>query len=117
MLIKHSNKTVKEAPNSLSDYERTHNNAIDIVTEAVGWANKVSTKMVAAIILKPTKFRLFKEGLRLLMEYHGQPFTDVAEYTFEGYRIMEGSRGQSESVLFEYVENSINNKIVVRGQA
>lgn len=109
MLIKRSKR---EAPNSLSDYVRTYNHAIDIVTEAVGWANKVSTRKVAAIKLKPLTYRLFEEGLKLILIEKGQKLDEGTELFFEGYRILRGHRGQIDTVLFEYVENALNNKVV-----
>jgi hypothetical protein len=113
MLIKVSGgRSFKQAPNNLSDYDRTYNNAIDLVTQAVGWANKVSTRKVAALVLKPTKYRLFIEGLKLLMKKGGGKFDETTELTFEGYKILQGSRGQIDSLKIEYVENTLNHKVV-----
>jgi hypothetical protein len=111
MLIKSSTNN-RQAPNDLSDYERTYNHAIDLVTQAVGWANKISTRQVAAFVLKPTMYRLFIEGLKLVMKSQGKQYEEGAQLTYEGFKIMEGSRGQIDSIIVEFVENSLNNKVV-----
>jgi hypothetical protein len=114
MLIKHSNKLhTKAAPDNLSDYHRTFNHAIDLVTQAVGWANKVSTRKVAAIVLKPTQYQLFFEGYKLILKKQRDfDLEDGTELTFEGYRILKGGRGQIDSLVFEYVENTLNENVI-----
>lgn len=114
MLIKVSGSSRgSSAPNDLSDYVRTYNHAIDIVTQAVGWANKVSTRQVAAIKLKPMAYRNFEEGIKLLLKQQGgsgeiEPGTQL---TWEGYPIIQGSRSQVDTVIHEYVENAVNHKL------
>lgn len=115
MSVKHSN-SFRPGPASYSDYERTGNNAIDIVFEAVGWARKVSTKRVAAIKLKPTKFALFVEGMKILMKAKGKKYDPESEFYLDGFLIDKGARGQFETVQFEYVENAINPEIVRNGR-
>lgn len=111
MLINHSKGNNRQAPNDLSDYARTYNHAIDLVTQAVGWANKVSTLQVAAIILKPTQYRLFIEGYKAIFKSRNMEFPEGTEITFEGYRILEGPRGMIDSLKIEFVENAINKKL------
>lgn len=111
MLIKHSDRGRRNKPESLSDYERTYNRAIDLVTEAIGHANKVETRRVAAVRLKPTFWRLFREGMRILMAQQGVKLQDETEFTLEGYRIVEGPRKQYDSIAIEYVENALNPKL------
>jgi len=113
MLIKHSDRGRKHKPETLSDYERTYNRAIDLVTEAIGHSNKVETRRVAAVRLKPTFWRLFCEGMRLLMAEKGVKMEDASEFTLEGYRILEGPRKQYNSIEIEYVENALNPKLFV----
>lgn len=111
MLIKHSDRGRRHNPQSLSDYERTYNRAIDLVSEAVGHANKIETRRVAAVKLKPTFWRLFVEGMRLLMAKQGVKLEDATEFTFEGYKVLEGPRRQYNSIEIEYVENALNPKL------
>ena len=94
-------------PGSLSDYERTYNNAIDLVAEALGHARKMQARIVAAIVLKPTKYKLFVEGLKYLMAQKGVEWKDGAEITWEGVKVLEGPRGMFDSIKFEYVEGKI----------
>jgi hypothetical protein len=103
MLIGHSRNN---QPNSLSDYERTYNNAIDLVAEALGHAKKISSRVVAAIVLKPTKYKLFVEGMKYITAQQGHEWQEGTELTWEGVKVLEGPRGQSDSVKFEYVENA-----------
>lgn len=111
MLIKHSNNN-RQAPNDLSDYVRTYNHAIDLVTQGVGWSNKVSTRQVAAFVLKPNTYRLFVQGLKIIMKEKGIEMDEGTELYFEGYKILQGGRGQIDSLIIEYVENSLNKKRV-----
>lgn len=107
MQIKHSGNS---GPNSLSDYERTCNNAIDVVAEALGHAKKVENRIVKAIVLKPSKYRLFVEGLKYITATKGIEWNPVAEITWEGVLILEGSKAMIDTLRFEYLENSINKK-------
>ncbi len=98
---------MRTKPSSLSDYERTCNNAIDLVAEALGHANKISNRVVAAIVLKPMKYKLFVEGLKFIMARKGVEWQEGTEITWEGIKILEGSRAMFDSIRFEYVENAI----------
>jgi hypothetical protein len=111
MLIKHSDRGRNRNPRTLSDYDRTYNRAIDLVTEAIGHANKVETRMVAAVRLKPTFWRLFVDGMRILMAQKGVKLEDATEFTLEGYKVLEGPRRQYNSIEIEYVENALNPKL------
>lgn len=109
MLIKHSNRN---APNDLSDYERTYNHAIDLIAQAAGHANKVETRRVAAFKLRPLMYRNFCEGAKILCRMHGLPEPEPGtQMEWEGYKVLEGSRAQIDSVVVEYVENAINPKL------
>lgn len=106
MLIKHSKGRPVE-PINFSEYNRTHNHAIDLVAQAVGWAKKYSIRPLAAIALKPSKHMLFVKGMEVLA---GREFStaEVEGLTFEGVKILKGSLGQIDSMRMEYVENVIN---------
>lgn len=92
---------------SLSDYERSYNNAIDIVAEALGHANKVECRVVTAIVLKPSKYKLFVEGLKFILASKGVQWDPVAEITWEGVKILEGPRSMLNTLRIEYLENSL----------
>lgn len=93
-------------PHSLSDYERTYNRAIDLVAEALGHAQKISNRVVAAIVLKPMRYKLFVEGLKFLMAKKGAEWIEGAEITWEGVKVLEGPKNQFDSIRFEYVERA-----------
>lgn len=115
MLIKHSNNDKqRQAPNSYNQHERTYNHAIDLVGEAIGWGMQASAKQIAAVKLKPTAYRNFCEGVKLLLKRRGgtgeiEPGTQME---WLGYPVLEGSRAQIETIVIEYVENQINPLIV-----
>lgn len=111
MLIGRSNNDKqRQAPNDLSDYVRTYNHAIDLVTQAVGYAKKASIRQVAAIRLKPTAYRNFVEGIKVLLRQQGSSddLDPAIQLEWEGYPVLEGGRAQIDSVVVEYVENAIN---------
>jgi hypothetical protein len=107
MLIKHSNDK-ETGPKSLSEWERTYNKAIDLVSEAVGHAKKVETRVVKSVRLKPTMYHLFVEGVKLLMARQGREWDPIVELTWEGVLVLEGSRAQTDSIKFDYLENAVN---------
>lgn len=98
---------MQTVPLSLSNYERTYNNAIDLVAEAAGWALKKSLKPVAAIVLKPSRYEQFVKGVEVLQ---GGELTEDEKQglTFQGIKILKGSNAQIDSLRLEYVENVIN---------
>lgn len=111
MLIKHSKDSRETAPRSLSDWERTYNKAIDLVSEAVGHSKKVDTRLVVAVRLKPSMYQLFVEGVKVLMANRGMQWDPMVEFTHEGVLILEGSKAQIDSVKLEYAEGAINKKL------
>jgi hypothetical protein len=108
MLIKHSKDDRNTGPKSLSEWERTYNKAIDLVSEAVAHAKTVETRVVKSVRLKPTQYALFVEGVKLLMARAGQEWDPVVELTWEGVLILEGSKAQTDSIKFDYLENAVN---------
>lgn len=88
----------KTAPIDYSGYTRTHNNAIDLVTQAAGYA-RTAGKAVKAFVLKPASYDLFRAGLELIMK---KPLDPVSVLTFEGIEIKKGGRMQFESLVIEY---------------
>jgi hypothetical protein len=107
MLIKHSADR-NTGPKSLSDWERTCNKAIDLVAEAVAHAKKVETRVVKAVRLKPTMYKLFEEGVKWIMAQAGHEWDPVVELAWEGVLVLEGSKAQTDSIKFEYLENAVN---------
>lgn len=95
----------KQAPFDWSNYQRTGNNAIDIVAQCVGY-NRKARKPLKTIILKPTYYSLFKAGLEILMK---ERIEDVAtEMTFDGVKIERGSQSQWDNVICEYYKPALN---------
>jgi hypothetical protein len=107
-------RSINRNPKSLSDYDRTFNKAIDLVAEALGHANKISNRMVAAIVLKPTMYDLFVEGLKYITAQRGHQWQEGTEIAWEGVKVLRGPRGQFDSLRYEYVENAI--KMPVKNQ-
>lgn len=88
-------------PYNWSRFERTYNDAIDLVAQAVGYHRK-TMKPLKAIKLKPAYFYLFKTGVQAIMRSQKLPFDDTAVLTFDGVDILLGSELQFDSMLFEY---------------
>ncbi len=102
--------------NDWSGYDRTYNRAIDMVAQAAGWADNVSVRKVAAIKLRPSMFELFKKGVEVMAKARKVKFNPEDELTFHGYRIISGNRSQIDYVVFEYVENMLNNNVIGNGR-
>lgn len=85
-------------PIDYSGYVRTHNNAIDLVTQAAGYV-RMAGKPVKALVLKPASYDLFRAGMELIMK---KPLDPVSVLTFEGIEIKKGGRMQFESLVIEY---------------
>lgn len=100
-------RTDRSTPDSNNEYIRTYNHAIDLVGEALGWAKKYSSRVVSAIVLKPTKYLLFVEGLKTILASKGIEWNNAAPITWEGVEVLQGSRGMIDSIRIEYVENMI----------
>jgi hypothetical protein len=93
-----NNKPTKPAPVNHSGYDRTYNNAIDLVAQMVGYYRKKQIPLVA-IKLKPGYFYLFQAGLQALMRAAGKKYDATAVMTFEGVRIEMGNERQFDSAL------------------
>lgn len=85
-------------PIDFSNYQRTHNNAIDLVAQAAGHA-RMAGKPVKAYVLKPASFDLFRAGLEVLMK---KPLDPVMVLTWEGVEVRKGTRMQFDSLIVEY---------------
>lgn len=90
-------------PINWSRYEKTGNNAIDLVAQCIGHA-RATRRPIKAVSLKPTSHDLFRAGLRILMAKAGEHLTDdpAAVLTFDGVEIKRGSPYQFESLKVEY---------------
>ena len=96
----------KAEPFNWSKYERTYNNAIDIVAQAIG-NFRAKRQPIKAITLNGAKYDLFREGLRVLMRLKGQNLDEqdpdrVAVLFFDGVEIYRGSTMQFETMLYEF---------------
>jgi hypothetical protein len=89
---------MKTPPVDFANYDRTHNNAIDLVVQAAGYA-RASGRIVRAYLLKPASYDLFRAGMEVLMK---QPLDPVAELTFEGVPVERGGRTQFESLIIDW---------------
>lgn len=96
-----SNKPAKQAPYDWSKYDRTYNNAIDLVAQCVGY-HRQSMKPLRSITLKESYYHLFKKGLEVLMKQQGAKFEEQSKMTFDGVEIKCGSVYQFESIICEY---------------
>jgi hypothetical protein len=63
-------------PPNYSNFERTGNNAIDLVAQAVGYGF-YSGKGIKEILLNPHFYHLFKAGVEALMKQEIHPDTDL----------------------------------------
>lgn len=104
----HPKRSRDNAPQSHNEYYRTFNHAIDLVNEAIAHAKKYSVRQLAAVVLKPTRYKLYRQGIEALM---GKPLPEEVELTMEGVKIIEGSRGMIDSIRLEYVENKLNPNV------
>jgi hypothetical protein len=86
------------APHDWGEYQRTYNNAIDLVIQAVGY-HKRTMKPLKAIVLKPTSFDLFKSGLDVLSK---KKQDTTSQLYFEGIEIKRGKAFQFDTMKFEF---------------
>jgi hypothetical protein len=101
-------------PTDHSNYNRTFNVAIDLVAQAVGWAQKYSCKPLAAVRLKPTAFMSFVKGVEVMRNQEVTP-EEQENLTFEGVKVLKGGRGQIDTMVLEYVEN-VHNILAAHGR-
>lgn len=88
----------KVKPIDYASYQRTGNNAIDLVAQAAGYI-RATGRPVKAYVLKPTSYDLFRAGLEIMMN---APLDPVSVLTWEGVEIRKGGRAQFESLVIEY---------------
>jgi sulfur transfer complex TusBCD TusB component (DsrH family) len=89
-----------------SDFDRTHNNAIDLVAQAVGWARK-NNRAIESISLSPGYFDLFRLGLEVLararginLELEGHEILEM-----DGVKVTRGNR-QWEKLIIQWYEKT-----------
>lgn len=85
-----------------ADYDRTGNNAIDLVAQAIGWARK-NNRPIKSISLSPGYFDLFRLGLEVLarakrvnLELEGHEILEM-----DGVEITRGNR-QWEKLIIQW---------------
>lgn len=99
-------KVGKLAPKDYSQYERTYNNAIDLVAQCVGY-HRLKGSPLRAIVLKPAYYHLFKKGVEVLNKKKKQePFVEMA---FDGVLIKEGNAKQFDSIVCEFYSMNPND--------
>ena len=94
----------KREPFNYSNFNRTYNDAIDLVAQAVGYHRK-AMKPLRAIVLKPAYFFLFQTGIQAIMKQKKMPYDQQAIMTFDGVEIKLGSELQFDGMLFEMFES------------
>jgi hypothetical protein len=100
----------KKEPFNWSNYQRTYNDAIDIVAQCVGHA-RATGKGLKTIYLKPTYHDLFRQGLKVLRKINGfEPdFDPNAPMYFDGVELKRGSPLQFDSIRCEYYKQPLAN--------
>lgn len=99
-IIQQPTQPVKE-PYNWSRFDRTYNDAIDLVAQAVGYHRK-AMKPLKAIKLKPSYFYLFQTGVQAIMKHKKMKYDEGAVLMFDGVEITMGSELQFDSMLFEF---------------
>lgn len=100
-------KQHRTEPFNWSNYDRTYNNAIDLVAQCIGY-HRSACKPLRAIYLKPASYHLFVAGLRLLMAKQGKLFDEKADIFFDGVKILHGNSRQFDTIKCEYYEQVQN---------
>ena len=86
---------------NFSDYEPTHNKAIDLCANLIANA-RVHKLPLKALHLTPLYYEWYKSGVQTLLN---RPLLDEELLEFDGVNIEKGSRYQSKSVVLEYYQN------------
>ena len=99
-------KIIKKQPLfDWSKYDRTGNNAIDLVAQAVGY-NRQMKRPIKSVILKASYYDLFKAGLEVLMKKRIEDLS--TELTFDGVAIKKGGSMQFDSLRCEFYPIKLN---------
>lgn len=93
-----------KAPIDYSKYDRTYNNAIDLVAQAIGYAKK-SGRALRTIVLEPQTYVLFKKGIEILAK---KEFPHEQEFTFEGILVSKGDVKKFERVRLIWWDERLN---------
>ena len=83
-----------------SNYERTHNTAIDMVANVIACC-RVNNQALKAVHLTPIYYEWFKGGVQTLLD---RPLLDEEQMEFDGVNIEKGDRFQSKNIVLEYYE-------------
>jgi len=98
----------KIAPRDYSKYERTYNNAIDLVAQCVGF-HRLKGSPLKAIVLKPASYELFRKGIEFLMKQKGRKNEPLEEMTFENVAIKRGDSKQFDTMICEFYDMTAND--------
>lgn len=96
-----NNELIKPTNFSFSSYQRTYNNAIDLVAECVGYHRGIHAP-IKAIHLRPDRYGLFQKGVEVLMRQQGKEYNPDQRMEFDGVYIENGGRYQIESIRVEF---------------
>lgn len=88
-----------------SDYDRTGNNAIDLVAQAVGWARK-NNRPIKSVSLSPGYFDLFRLGLEVLARARGVALEleGIEILEMDGVEVTRGNRQWEKLVIQWYAQ-------------
>jgi hypothetical protein len=90
-----------------SQYERTGNNALDLVAQAIGHAQHYKLP-VESVTLSRRHYALFWAGTEILRK---EPLPDQHRLTFEGIPVLQGEKGQIDSITVQYrVKKGVKKK-------
>lgn len=81
-----------------SQYERTGNNAIDLVAQAIGHARKFNLP-IESVTLSRRHYALFWAGIEILRK---EPLPEQHILTFEGVTVKQGDPRQIDSITVQY---------------
>lgn len=81
-----------------SKYERTGNNALDLVAQAVGHAQYFKLP-IESVTLSRRHYALFWAGTEILRK---EPLPDEHRLTFENIPVLQGDARQIDSITVQY---------------
>jgi hypothetical protein len=90
---------------NFSDYQPTHNKAIDLCANLIGNA-RYNRLPIKALHLTPLYYSWFKSGVQTFLN---RPLLDDERLEFDGVDIEQGSRYQSKPIVLEYYPKAVEN--------
>lgn len=91
-------------PVNYSKYDRTYNNAIDLVAQAIGYA-KTTGKGLRMVVLEPQYYVLFKKGMEVLAK---KEYPHETQFTLEGIPVVAGEVKRFERLRLVWHDDKMN---------